>query len=260
MSWSSAALSVSGSPARRASTMARSANSAVTGSVSSPLYASAVSNRASAARSPAAERPGFGQQLIRLASAGAGVAMSPAPRLISSAAWARSRPHRPGHPRAWLRRPPPGAAAARRCRSAGTRPRPPRSAARRRRSPVVRRELGRLLVPPLRLAGQAAGEAQLGQPDRQLVRLRRRCWTRPPPSAARRAARRPPDRTPTARRPAVTGRQLEGGRRPGTSSGGGMKPAAASPSAASRPAPYCRTVSSARYRVPDRSAIATSRL
>src|SRR5882757_9963356 len=40
---------------------------------------------------------------------------------------------------------------------------------------VIGGEVGRLLVSPLRLAGQAAGEAQLGEPDRQAVRLRAVC-------------------------------------------------------------------------------------
>ena len=51
---------------------------------------------------------------------------------------------------------------------------------------VVRGKLGRLLITPLRLAGHAAGEAQLGQTDRQPVRLR----------AVSSISRRPGQRTP----------------------------------------------------------------
>ena len=124
----------------------------------------------------------------------------------------------------------------------------------------VRRELRGLLVPPLGLAGQAAGEGQLGQRDRQPVRLR------PSLGVSRRPAQRGAQlvgqlvERPTARpgrRAAASPRRP---RRPGTSPGAGPKPDRLRRPAASWAAPYWRMVSSARYRVPDMSATATRRL
>ena len=217
VSSSSAALSASGSPARRASAMARSASSAVTGSRSSPLKASAVSNRASAARSPSASARGLGRAAHRAWPAGGRVVIRPGARLTSRRPGRGPSPRRPGHPRGRPRRPRPAAAGARRRRSAGTWPRPRRQRSAAAACAGVRRELRGLLVPPLRLAGQAAGEAQLGQRDRQPVRLRLA------PGAGRRPAqrgaqlvgqlieRRPPGAPGSGRRPE------SGARRPGTS-------------------------------------------
>ena len=86
------------------------------------------------------------------------------------------------------------------------------------------RQLGGLLVPGLRFAGQAAGEGQLGQRDRQLVRLRlapggpRRPAQRGAQLVGRLVERRPPGPVVTGRRPEPGG----GVQAPAQVPGGGL--------------------------------------
>ena len=174
---SSAALSASGSPARRASVMPRSASSALTASSRAPSNPAAMTTRACAAGSPPASAAASAISRAAI-SGGMGSGIRPGPRLTSSAACARWYAARGRSPassataaqaRCSLHRVPAevpdlrrrGGVVQRRCRRV-----------------VVGRERGRLLVPPLGLARQAAREAQLRQADREPVpagALVRRC-------------------------------------------------------------------------------------
>ena len=141
------------------------------GSRSSRLNASAVRIRASAAGSPLGQRPRLGDQRLHLPGRGRGRDQARAaidqlgvPGEVAGRAGPVTGAQRgigrgPAQPQRLV-------AELSRLRSAR------RVAQRRGGGRVVGGELGGLLVPPLRLAGQAAGEAQLGQPDRQPVRLR----------------------------------------------------------------------------------------
>ena len=170
VSWSSAALSISGSSIRRASVRARSMSSTVAGSAIAPLNASAVSSRACAARSsPASAQP---SAISASTSPAAGaVAMRPGPAIdqlgipgeVGRRAGPITRAQRcvgrgPTQPQCLVAEMP-------RLRGAGG------AAQGVGGGQVVRGKVGCLLVAPLRLAGHAAGEGQVRQADRQPVRV-----------------------------------------------------------------------------------------